>query len=304
MSWRSRPRRPTLTGATYFQKTYPKTVTAPAKPLRPSSASFTFVGNTNIVYNEVDGTNPQTATTPRDAVQGTLSLDNVTPGTPALAVSLQDFYRLRQDATGSWWAWKDVDGSGAASTTDATVSNIDDPLAATPVIQTGPTRTDSATTYGYTPSTVTPPVPDFVTTNTGNLAASHPTFTFSAATVLYNGRSAYQTYNLYGGQPNGAYTTPAAAAETDRAFLQQSFDGKTWTSPGLQTSGARAFVLGTQFYNGYMTSLRRNTFYRWTWAGDAFTDAVHDVVAQDHGHPGRQRDGEGERSRIASSPAR
>jgi hypothetical protein len=259
------------TSTTYFQKTYPKTVPAPGKPLRPSSATFTFVGNTDIVYNEFDSSIPATSPTPRLAVRGTLTLNNGggTPVEAALDPSLTDFYRLRQDNLGNWWAWKDVDGGGATSTTDATVSNISDPLAVAPVINQGSTRTDSATTYGYTPSIVAPPV--FDATTVSNPAPSHPTFGFSASTVLYNGRSAYQTFNLYGGRPDGLFAAnPADAAETDRALLQQSFDGKTWTR-GIQTSGARAFVLGTKFYNGYVTSVRRTTYYRWTWAGDAFT---------------------------------
>ena len=250
-------------GASFFEKTYPR-----ANALRPSPWVFTFVDATTLVYDEFDGTTAGV----RSAVKAVLSVDNVTPAV-ALSPLLQNYYQLRKDDGGFWWAWKDA-GTGATAT--ATVANIDDPLAATPVLTAGPTRTDGGTTYGYTPSTVVPPTLG-ASSLPSNPATSHPTFTFSAATVAYNGRSAYQSYNLYGGLPNGAFAIPANAAETDRGVLESSFNGTTFT-PVLTTTGARAFVLGTQYYNGYATLLRRTVYYRWTWKGDAFTTAFTSPV--------------------------
>jgi len=259
----------------YFAKSYPKTVTAPAKPLRPSSATFGFVDATHVVYNEYDGTTAPTSTTTRDAVQGTLSLNNATGGGP-LAATLQNYYRLRQDAAGNWWAWKDL------STTDVQLAFIPAPLDLAVVPEPDATRTDSDHTYGYTPSTVAPPVlpapvpggtPVVNTVTTSNPAVSHPAFGFTARTVVFGGKTAYQTYNLYGGLPNGAFpTNSAAAAETDRGALWRSYDGGgPNTAKWLDTSGAKAFVVGSSYYNGYATSLKRNTWFQWRSAGDDFT---------------------------------
>jgi hypothetical protein len=109
--------------------------------------------------------------------------------------------------------------------------------------------------------------------NVVNPAASHANLSMSALTVGFNGRSAYSTFNLYGGLPDGAFVAdPTQAAETDRGSLYRSYDGKTFTRL-LTTSGAKAFVIGSKFYNGYVLN-PRNTWYRWLSGGDAFTTAA------------------------------
>jgi hypothetical protein len=88
--------------------------------------------------------------------------------------------------------------------------------------------------------------------------------------VKYGARSAYQSIGLYGGVPLTAFNANNAA-ETDRGTLWSSINGGvTWTKV-LATSGASVFPIGTQWYNGRTPGLTRNTWFKWTSDGDAFT---------------------------------
>jgi hypothetical protein len=92
---------------------------------------------------------------------------------------------------------------------------------------------------------------------------------FTASTVKYAAKVAYQTIGLYGGLPGGGYDA-TRAAETDKGLLEKSIDGKTWSTV-TTTSGANVFQIGVKWYNGYSPVLARNTWFRWSSAGDAFT---------------------------------
>jgi hypothetical protein len=191
----------------------------------------------------------------------------VASGTPQ--PTLNDYYDVRQAADGSWWMWKDTGGQSSA------YSQTDTDLLTTPVltlpVQHGD-RGNGATTFRYVPSAMAPPALGSVVAD--NRAAVRTVFSVSARAVAFGATVAYQTIGLYGGGPGGAYNA-ARPAETDHGRLWYSTDaGKTRRAYAV-TSGGRAFPIGSKWYDGRTTKLKRNMWFRWTSLdpvnGDLFT---------------------------------
>ena len=226
---------------------------------QPSNSTFVWDGADTLVWAEYDSA---VAGAPTNGVSVTLPTDGSTVRTVTPRPTLNGFYDLRQDASGTWWTWKD-DTSVTPAATSA--YSLADPLVDTP-IPVGAPRTDGATTYRYAPSTNLPPALQPVV----NPAAAHPSLALSAAVVAYGRKVAYSAYNYYGGLPGLSYAA-SRAAEVDRGYLQRSIDGVHW-STAAATSGAHPVIIGSRYYNAYYAkALTRNTWFRWLFPGDAFT---------------------------------
>ena len=232
---------------------------------QPSGNIFVWAGNEALVWSEYDST---AAAPVLSAVWATIPTDGTGVSQTQQAVpALNDAYDLRQDASGTWWFWKD----------DASVSPVVSSLWSIPsLLPVGPDaavsvlvgpRTNGPTTYRYVPSAATPPA----LTPVANPAAAHPFLTLSASSATYGKRVGYDAHSYYGAPPNAAFAN-ATAAEVDRGQLLRSFDGVHFT-PLLTTSGAHPVVIGKSYYNAYTPALTRNTWFRWVYPGDAFTAA-------------------------------
>ena len=101
--------------------------------------------------------------------------------------------------------------------------------------------------------------------------AGHASLTLSAKSVKFKGRAAVASQNFYWADlPGRAYNPKTAnAAEVDKGTLLVSTNNVTWTK--VATSGSAAFGIGSTYYNGYTPALRANTFFQWSYAGDALT---------------------------------
>jgi len=232
---------------------------------QPSGNIFVWAGNGDLVWSEYDSTaaspvlNGVWAAIPGDGT----SVAQTQQSVPALT----DAYDLRQDASGTWWFWKDdTSVSPAVSNLWSIPSALPVDTTAAPPVLVGP-RADGPTTYRYVPSAVTPPALQTV----ANPAAAHPFLALSASTATYGKRVGYDAHNYYGAPPNAAFAN-ATASEVDRGQLQRSVDGVHF-SPLLTTSGASPVVIGRSYYNAYTPALTRNTWFRWVYPGDVFTAA-------------------------------
>ena len=176
------------------------------------------------------------------------------------ATGLSGYYDVRQVAAGSWFGWNDEVAAG-----QSTLAGFADPLTSPPSV-IGP-RSNGSSTFRYVPSLVEPPALQTV----GNPAAAHPYLFLSAGSTTYGKRVGYDAHSFYGAPPTAAFTN-ATAAEVDRGLLQWSFDGVHFT-PVLTTSGAKAIIIGSRYYNAYSPALTRNTWFRWVYPGDVFTAA-------------------------------
>ncbi len=238
---------------------------SPIPTIRPNNSTFVWRGNDQLIYGEYDEADNATVLGVSVAVPA-----GSHPSVVVKQANLDGFYDLRLAADGLWWLWKDTGAlSTAYSVSDANLFTV------APIAQSSD-RGNGDSTFRYVPSTVAPPSLDS-TPGTGvggnitdNRAVIHPTFAFTATTVKYAARVAYQTIGLYGGLPGGGYDA-ARAAETDRGELWRSIDNGTNWSKVTTTSGANVFQIGTKWYNAYTPVLARNTLFRWSSAGDAFT---------------------------------
>lgn len=244
----------------------------------PKPSTFVYVDDTTLLYSQVDSSvspavihNVTLVTPPEATPAGTAA------GSPTDVAALQDLYDVRPHA-GTFWAWKDAyTGTTWDSTT---LYNVDG--AALTAQATATTRADGATTYSYVPVTSTPPA---LNQNVQNRAAAHPYFATSASLVAYKKRAAYSSYNLYETDPLGGAFVAGSAAETDRGLLSYYFDGMTTYAPIGSTSGASVFAIGSRWYNGWAqlpgrTYLLKNTWFRWTFPGDFFTEPAAPITRQ------------------------
>jgi hypothetical protein len=250
------------TGGNYAEVSYP------VATLKPDSSTFVWRDATQLLLNESD----PGAASPVPLKGASVTLP--TGGTPVAATTAQpaldDFYDIRLAQDGTWWMWKDTAGLSTA------YSQTDVDLLTTPVV-TPPTpqstdRGNGNSTFRYVPSTVAPPALDSVLAD--NRATVSAVLATAPTAVLYNGKVAYQSYGLYGGNPGGTLNA-AHPAEVDRGQLWISNDGGATKGKSVVTTGASAFLIGSKYYNAYSGQLRRNTWYRWTsvdmLGGDLFT---------------------------------
>jgi hypothetical protein len=251
-----------------------------AANLKPDSSTFVWLRDDTLLYAESDPTIVAPAHAPlfMQSLQLKAGSSTTTPGPLA---GLNEFYDVRPDAAGTtWWMWKDDTTVTPNTATAWSVSLLladlptTDPATWTPVT-TGTPRSNGDSTVRYTPSTVTPQALDAAVAT--NRAVVHTTFGLSPTSVKYGARSAYQSIGLYGGVPLTAFNANNAA-ETDRGTLWSSINvGGPWSAVAT-TSGASVFPIGTQWYNGHTPVLARNTWFKWTSAGDAFTAPFTSVV--------------------------
>ena len=249
------------TGATLFQNTFSKNrLVSNVITWQPSSAVLAYQGSTLLFGQTQFASSGQPGAMKTFQVTGSTSTSAVT--------TLAGYYGVRQTSTGAWWMWKDA-GTAAA------LSQLADANLLTTAPSSISSRTDGSTTFNYVPSAVTPPslgdVSDLTNAALISVPVAHAALAFSTKAVGYKGRAAFASSNYYWATlPGRAYST-SYAAEVDKGTLFVSTDKATWTP--VATSGASAFAVGSKYYNGYTPTQRRNTFYYWSYAGDALTAA-------------------------------
>jgi hypothetical protein len=250
------------TGAQLFQNTFSRYRTVSGVTTwQPTSSVLAYQGSTLLFGQTQYADSGQPGPIRTFEVTGATATSHI--------ATLDDYYGVRQTSTGAWWMWKDAStAAGLSQLADANLLTT----APTPISS----RADGSTTFNYVPSAVTPPslgeVSDLTNPALISVPVAHVALAFSTKAVGYKGRAAYASSNYYWAPlPSRAYST-SYAAEVDKGTLFVSTDKATWT-PVASTSGASAFAVGSKYYNGYTPVQRRNTFYYWSYAGDALTGA-------------------------------
>lgn len=252
------------TGATKpgaFQKSYDTTT---SDKTAPSSNTFVFTSGTTLLYDEYDVTSTARPV-PNAAVTATVPAN--APGSVAVpttaSTALDGVYDVRPYGS-SFVMWKDTVDPGTGLLTASSSGSTAD-LTAAPTSWTD--RADGATTFGYVPTSVAPPV---LPRQVANPAAAHPSLAFAARSVRTGRQVAFAGLSYYLQDPAGGGYVAGAAAEVDKGVLWWSTDG--WrTRSRMATSGARPFLVSGGYYYGRTPRLTRNTSFRWVYPGDMFT---------------------------------
>ena len=215
----------------------------------PSSATLLWSSATTVVFAEIAGS----SITNRSATL-------VAGGNAVLTGSLPDFYDIAA-FRGEFWMWKD-----SASTSDFGASSA--ALTAPVSVSPGLSVSD---TYSYRLSEAAPPP---LSATVAGRPAAHAVLLLGARSVAYGRQVPYASFNNY------LKTVPGLSLDDDSYFvsrgaLQASTNGSSWTTVAT-TSGITTFAANgssANFWNGYTRKLTRNTWFRWVYVGDAFTQS-------------------------------
>jgi hypothetical protein len=183
------------------------------------------------------------------------------PSTPSdtLLPNLDDTYGVAP-LNGTWFAWRD---SGTGANLVSSYAELSD-LTSTPTMWTP--RTNGATTGLYKP---TASVPVAQVLATGKMRAT-PTFDIASTHAPQGKGLVYRAFAIYGGDA----LANAIQRSVRRGALQFSTDsGRTYHTVATTTGGKPVTwpVANQQDGTGTTPKLTRNTFIRWSYPGDAFT---------------------------------
>ncbi|MFN8168243.1 MAG: hypothetical protein U0S36_05610 [Candidatus Nanopelagicales bacterium] len=172
-------------------------------------------------------------------------------------------YDLRKLGS-TWYAWKTT-GTGVDTST-ILWSSTDDAVTFSEI---GTPRNDGASTFYYVP--VTQKAAEFNGLTSVNPGVSDASLLLSAGKVSTGGSAVYFAGNFYL-RPVGAQDPFNDADLVQRGTLSYSTDGKkTWKVLRTTTGATKVAFPGLPFPgNGRTQALTRNTWFRWSYTGNAF----------------------------------
>jgi hypothetical protein len=175
-------------------------------------------------------------------------------------------YDLRKLGS-TWYGWKDT-GTGASLSTELWTSTDD----AASFTAWGTPRGDSTSSLYYVPVTAKPS--SFTGLTSVNPGVSDASLLLSESKVATGGSSVYFAANFYL-RAVGSQDPFEDADVVQRGVLSYSTDGKkTWKVLRTTTGATKVAFPGLPFAgNGRTQALTRNTWFRWSYAGDAFAAA-------------------------------
>jgi hypothetical protein len=225
------------------------------------SADVTWLDSTKLLYATTNATGSV-------ATSYTVVGTTTSPyGVPQAAAGATGSYRVRQDAGGDWWMWRDDRGADPLTSSYVKAAN---PLS--------PVEASNSFPFGDTTSSYAPvdQVPAALSTAV-NRATSRAQL-YMSQTVVDNGkRAAFLSYASYL-TPLPGQTASADAFAVFRGELQYSTNPFATTPVWnrVTTSGASLISWGSYpagSFNGTTPFLSRNTWFRWYYPGSAFAKA-------------------------------
>jgi hypothetical protein len=250
-------------GATYYSHTWPST-----GDTVPEYGLFTFLednGARLAFRTEKPAEAPIISTTSGEqeryesAYVATLSTDSTTPAVRASA--LDNVYSLRKLGS-TWWGWKDSANPGnTAIVSSYGSSDTPDTVAIAPLVP----RSNGDVTAGYEPTTAKPPVlaPAMVVHRLSGSASLR----MKVRSVAAGKRDTFWPEFTYGQLPSQSPARAVLGAVQKGALLYSTDAGRSWHS--TPTPGTTVKV-GYQWWS-VTPKLYRNTWFRWSYAGDMLT---------------------------------
>lgn len=188
------------------------------------------------------------------------------PATESAFDGPNGLYDLRKLGT-TWYGWKDT-GTGASAETELWTSTDD----AASFTAWGTPRTDGTSSLYYVPVSAQPG--SFSGLTSVNPGISDASLLLSESKVSTGGSAVYFAANFYL-RPVGSQNAFDDSDVVQRGVLSYSTDGKkTWKVLRTTTGATKVAFPGLPFAgNGRTQALTRNTWFRWTYTGDAFAAA-------------------------------